>query len=272
MLPNFSDSVKAAFGEQLGRFHRELIADTRSLREYANRSFSKAAVWAPGRMIDQVDDMLNSWRKNNTSEASQSTPLLPIMIAATAKDFMPSGAEFGRGYGDAQYVMIPGDPKERIFKLRVVKGDFRTQVAIIASDEPTCRSIAMQLHLFMSAIAQRTFYAQFDLAGVKERWGVQIEAPDLMAVPTPAPDDVKNLTIMAVDLTLRATIPLLQAPRQGEPNDGKGSGPNQFDPFEDNYDPSGYPVVMHALGKSIEPGRTVDTPMTEWQTDAETAP
>jgi hypothetical protein len=44
------------------------------------------------------------------------------------------------------------------------------------------------------------------------------------------------VTILAIDLTLKAEVPLFDAPKEGEYNDGKGV------PGTD--DPAGYPVVV----------------------------
>lgn len=250
-MSNFTDPIKAAFGRYLQEFHKLLIADTKAMAEFANRDFAKAAVWAPGRIIDQVEDMLASWRKNDTSQATQPKTQLPIMIACMGKDFVPAPPEFGRGLGDAVDVIIPTDPKERLFKMRVVVADIRTQVAIIAADDSTARSIALQLHAYTSAIGNRSFHTTYKLAGIDDHWPVMLEIPDLMAMS--APTEVKNLTMLVLDVTLRATVPLLTAPKAAEANDGQGTGANTDNPFEPDYDPSGYLVVTQANGFNFPP-------------------
>lgn len=262
-MSNFTDPIKAGFGRFLWGFHRQLIGDTPAVREFAAREFSKAAVWAPGRMVDQVEDMLESWRKNDTSESPQPTPFLPIIIAAMTKDFMSAPPEFGRHGGDLIDVMLPNDPKNRMFKMRTVTAEIRTQVVIAAADEPTARSIAMQLHAYCSEMHNRRFAAVYKLAGFDEKWPVQLEIPDLIA---PAlPNEQKNLTLLAADLTLRATIPMLIAPRSTEPNDGQGEGANQDRPFDPDYDPNGYLVVVEAHGTNLAPIAGDDPVMGEWK-------
>ena len=54
----------------------------------------------------------------------------------------------------------------------------------------------------------------------------------------------KNLTVLAMDITLRAEIPLFDAPKDGEPNDGKGV------PGTD--DPAGYPLVQSVSVDSMD--------------------
>jgi hypothetical protein len=260
-MSNFTDPVKVGFGQYLHRWHSMLIADTPALREFAARPFSQAAVWAPGRMVDQVEDMLETYRKNDNSGVVQPKTKLPIVIACMAKDFVPAPPEFGRGLADPVDVMIPGDPKNRLFKMRAVFADIRTQVAIIAADEPTARSLAMQLHLFVSSFANRTFRYDVKLAGLTDQWPCAIEIPDLVAMNQA--NEVKNQTVLALDINVRASVPMLMVPAAGEDNDGQG-GANAHDPFAPSYDPNGYLVVVEARGTNYAPGSAVDKPTGSW--------
>lgn len=237
-MANFTDPIKAAFGRYLQSFYGQLVADTPALAEYAARGFAKSAVWAPGRMVDQVEDMLASWRKNDTAGAARATPYLPVMIVAMAKDYVPAPSDYARPLADAVDVMIPGDAKQRVFRMRAVTADIRCQVAICAPEESTARSIAMQLSLFAQSLENRRFNALYRLVGLDEGWPVVLELPDLQAISNPS--EVKNLTVLTVDIQMRATVPLLTAPAGAAPNDGKGSG--SLD------DPSGYLVVKRADG------------------------
>jgi len=79
----------------------------------------------------------------------------------------------------------------------------------------------------------RSFDASYTFSGFNELYPVQIDAP--LNPVTNIQTDVHNITMLAVDLTLRATVPYFTAPKLGEPNDGKGTN------FTD--DMSGYPVV-----------------------------
>lgn len=250
----FTDPVKVALGRYLERFHAQLIADTPAMGEFAARPFSKACVWAPGRMIDQALDMLEAWRKNDTSQAARGTPLLPVMLVAVSKDFMPAPPDFTRGLSDDYLpVMIPGDAKNRVFHMRAVVADIRTQIAIFAPEEATARSVAMQLHLFASALPNRRFNATYRLSGVEDPWPVVLELPDLNAVAVPT--EVKNLTILTVDIQLRATIPMLVRPGAGQ-EDGKGSDAPD--------DPDGFLVVSEAHGRSWPGALEEGEPAAEW--------
>lgn len=238
-MSNFTLPIKAAFGRYLQRFHADIVSDTQFVAEYAARDFSKAAVWAPGRMIDQVEEMLAAWRKNDTSQADKPTAYLPIMMVAMSKDYVPVTPDFSRQRADPVDVMIPGDTKNRVFSLRVAVSEVRAQVVIAGPEEGTCRSLAMQLQLFCAAMENRRFYSTYKLAGFDEPWPVTLETPDIAAIA--APNDVKNLTILAVDFTLRATIPLLKHPKSTDADaDNKGTN--------ETNDPDGYLTVQEARG------------------------
>ena len=89
-MANFTTPIRVAFGRYLQGFHRMLIADTPALAEYAARPFAKAAVWAPGRMVDQVDDMMgeaeglqvfDQWVRDFAGHVAQKS-----VVAATADE------------------------------------------------------------------------------------------------------------------------------------------------------------------------------------------
>lgn len=77
-------------------------------------------------------------------------------------------------------------------------------------------------------------------------WPVQIESTDSPA--TSIGTEAKNLTILAIDLTLKATIPMMSAPAPGQPNDGKGTPGS-------TSNPSGFPLVerVNATAKGVAP-------------------
>ncbi|MGW8422809.1 hypothetical protein [Comamonas sp. HJ-2] len=266
-MDNYSDIVKAALGRYLKGFHEQLLADTKATAEYAARPFSKAVMLAPGRMIDSVDAMLATYRKNDNSGNAQTKSQLPIIIVAVGKDMQPSGPEYGRGIADAQFVQMPEDPKQRIFKMRCASMDFRAQLAMVAPEEPTARTIAMQLHLYTSSLANRNLHLDFTLAGVPQRWGAQLENPDLIAASTALEGEVKNATALVVDMTVRAWLPFLTVPTKPEDSDGKGNGVQQGNPLDPTYDPSGFPAVggieVRRLerpdAKLIDPSYTIET-------------
>lgn len=227
------EPVKIAFGQFLGRFFSSVVATTGPMEDFITRPLSQAIAWAPARMIDAADEMLNAWMKTDIRSAPSIPHKLPVIVVAMAKDYTPTGRDYTRQIADRCMVMIPGDEKERVFGLRIAAGDIRVQCVIFASDEPSAKSLAAQFLLYLDEIHNRRFQATYRFAGIETEWPVQIESPDSPAMSIA--NEARNLTILAVDLTLKAEIPMFDAPGKEEPNDGKGV------PGTD--DPAGYPTI-----------------------------
>lgn len=221
-------------------YYAQILPDTQAVTEFAGRGLAKSIVWVPGRMVDQVQEMLDTWRKNDTSGEAKPTPFLPVIFVGMEKGFSPAPLDYARTIADWVDVMIPSDPLERVFKMRAVVRDMRVQVAIVAPEGDSAHSLAMQLHTYACETPNRRFYSSYPLAGIDEAWPVVLELPDLHAVSIPPDEGVKNLTILTVDIQMRATIPMLKAPATSEANDGKGDG--------SSANPSGYLVVVEADG------------------------
>lgn len=227
------EPIKKAFGEYLGRFYASIVPTTKGLETFVKRGLSQSMVFAPSRMIDAAEDMLASWQRNDSNNAPSAPAKMPVVIVALAKDYVPLGRDFTRQVADPVLAIIPADKKERAFQLRSMAGEIRTQLCIFAHDESSARSLAAQFLLFLDASHNRRFNAFYEFADMRLPWPVQIETPE-----TPASSiqtEAKNLTILAIDLTLRASIPLFEAPKLGKPNDGKG--------VPESNDPAGYPLV-----------------------------
>jgi hypothetical protein len=228
------EPVKIGFGEYMTAFYNSLVPTTKPMQEYVTRGVGKSIAWAPARMIDAAEEMLASWQRNDTDSTDTQPAKLPAIIVAVAKDYTPTGRDYTRQVAESQLVIIPEDTKERAFGLRAIAADIRAQVVIMAADEPTAKSLAAQFCLFLDAMLNRSFTARYTFAGMDMDWPVQIESPDAPAINVQA--ESKNVTILAIDLTLKAEIPLFDAPKEGEYNDGKG--------VPGTEDPSGYPVVV----------------------------
>ncbi len=221
--------IKAAYGAYIGRWHAGLLGDTKSTREFAARPLGRAAMFVPGRMIDQAEDMLESYRKNeNTTEPGKNT-ILPIAMVAMAKDAMPVMGDIGQQIADRIMVCLTDEPDASVYGYRQGYYEWRTQIVIAAADEPSAHSLAAQFTLFVAVKGNRRFLSAYEWGEYTVHMPVTIETPDVtfMAVQ----NDAKNLTILAADVTLRALVPFLDAPKEGEPNDGS------------SHNPPGYPVM-----------------------------
>jgi hypothetical protein len=235
-------TIKAEFGHYMRRFYDGLVPTTKALEEYTARGFERSCAWAPARMVDAVEDMLASWRRNlnAATDTPSSTAFLPVILVAMAKDYVPTGRDFGRQIPERVDLAFPSDAENRNFKVRLIRGDIRTQIAFIAADEPTAKSLAAQFDLFVDNIVNRRFDVPYTFEGLDTgRWPVVIESPEVLI--SSIATEAKNLTLLAGDLTLKASIPLFDKPAVNEPNDGAPA-------------PSGYPTVTDivTVGKHHE--------------------
>lgn len=229
------EPVKAAFGNYMGGFYSSLVPTTKGMQEYVARGLAKSIVWAPARMVDAIEEMLSTWQRNDTDGTPTQPPEMPIIFVAMAKDLMPTGRDYTRQASEQVMVILPEDVEERAFNVKAISGDIRTQIAICAHDEPTARSLASQFLLYIDNMENRRFSAHYIFASQDLTWPVQIESPEVPAMSIQL--DVKNLTVLALDVTLKASVPLFYAPSEGQPNDGKGI-PGSV------ADPAGYQVVV----------------------------
>lgn len=230
------EPVKVAFGQYLGAFFASGIAPTtKALTEYVQRPLNQAMLWAPGRMVDLAEEMLAAWQRDDSRGEPTPAYSMPVILVALAKDAMLTEAMMGgKALANAEYVVLPDDPKDRLFKLRTMPTELRAQLAIAAHDEPTARALTSQVILWTEAFPNRRFAASYRFAGFDLCWPVRVQLNEESA--SLVPTDAKNLTLLALNMTLQATVPLYQAPKPGEPNDGQG------DP-EDPDDPAGYPYL-----------------------------
>ena len=225
--------VKEAFSAYMVRWYGGLYADTNAIHEYASRGVEKSIIWVPGRMVDAAEEMLAAYRRNDNEGLPGHRSKLPVVMVGMAKDYAPTPGDRGRQTPGRQLIKIeddePGNPAS-IYGYRQAMGDVRAQVVIFAADEPSARSLATQFGLFIAEFDNRRFKAAFTWGQYTVQMPVTLETPDVafMEIAT----DTKNLTILAVDLNLTATIPYFDAPRPGEQNDGT------------DRNPPGYPWVI----------------------------
>lgn len=229
--------LKVSFGHYMGRFFDQLVPTTKPMAEYCRRPFKYAVMLAPARMIDMAEDLLAKYLRADIQKdfGSSTRPHnLPVILVAFARDVTPTARDYGRQIANAEWVTLPGDEKERVFKIRTVASDVRVQCAVFASDEPTARSIAAQFLLHVDATQNRRFWVDYEYAGIPLKFPAQLETTEVIAPLTPT--EANNLTVLAIDLTLKCTIPLINGAKTEEEADDKGI-------VGDEFDPAGYRIV-----------------------------
>lgn len=223
---------KEAFGWYMVNWFKKLYTDTASLQEFKSRPAHAAMKWAPGRMLDEVEKMLAMYRKNENGPQGATTKL-PIVILATDDDFLGTGADWGghhTGFNRVQ-IMEGGSWYDH----RQDMHDRRIQVAIIASDSDTAKSIAAQLSSYMQEPHNRYMDATYTFGQYKVPAPMQLETKriDWMSIKT----DMKNVKIVAADIALKCVVPVFLAPGPDEPND------------ETDNNPPGFPLVSTVINK-----------------------
>ncbi|MGI9213555.1 MAG: hypothetical protein ACR2HF_13870 [Methylococcaceae bacterium] len=226
--------VKIAFGQFLSGFYADISPTTRALAEFKSRGFAQGFGWCPARTLDSIPEMLGYWQRHD-QDKSTSPYQLPVCLVGMDNNYIPTGRDYTRQIAGRQMVMLPDDPKERMFGLRAISADLNFRIAFFAAEEPTSRSLAAQFGLYIDLPARRTFEATYRFAGQDLLWPIQLQSTETPAMP--GATENKNMAIMVLDITLMAWIPVFDAPGDDEPNDGQGT-------TGDPDDPSGYPVVQ----------------------------
>jgi hypothetical protein len=215
--------IKAALGRWLTQFHAQFMPDTPANQEWAQRQSHQAMAFAPARMVDQVEAMLSTWKRNDNGGYTTSA-FLPVLFAAVAPDYTETPGEHGRPLTDWLPFSFPDDTLKRSFRVRLVHGDLRAQVVVVSSDVLTTMSIIAQLIHW--GTERQTFYAPFEFAGFITHWPVKLVQAERMAIPTPLGEQV---SVLSLDLTLRISLPSFRSAEREQFNDG--------------HEPPGFPVV-----------------------------
>lgn len=225
-MDQFLQPVQVALSHYLTDWHQSLIPLTKAMDEFSRRQTMDAMGWASGRLVDDVSNMLSQWQEDVANDRTPDTRL-PAVIIAMDPSMEPTGRDFVRQQSEWQYVRL-SDEDERVFQVSATQIDVRVQLAIAAHDVTTAKALAAQLSRQMEE--RRRFNAVYEFAGHELPWPVLIETPESPA--SRVDHEYKNLTLLAFDLMLKATLPIYRAPGEGEPNDGS------------ELVPAGYPVVL----------------------------
>lgn len=211
------EPVIAGLCEVLREFHSSVVPSSKPTRRFARAEFSGAVRLIPQaeRMIDAVNELL-----------ARSRLSAPVLLAALDNDWIPGSAH---PVSDTANVTFPLDTKGRQFRMRTVDGEIRAQLAFCASSERAASQLASLFAEHLQSVGV-DFYAAHEFAGLWHGLPAMIEIPENPAISVDTGS--RRLAVVAINLSVRVTVPLFMAPRPGEPNDGKGvPGTN---------DPAGY--------------------------------
>ena len=221
------DQIRAAWGVYMNRWFNGLYANTKAVDAYRQKPFSQAVMWAPSRMIDAAQDMLAAYRKNmNGPEGANA--MFPIVLMAVDENFMGTGADWGGDHIARRLLQIHEGGSWYGYQHSMM--DQRLQVVIIGSEGASTKSLAAQLATFIKRPSNRNLKAFYTFGEYNIPAPITLETNriDWMDVKT----ELKNIKILAADIMLKCTMPALDAPAEGEPNDGSVRNP------------PGYPLVQ----------------------------
>lgn len=238
--------LEIGLGNYMGEYYASLVGDTSGVDEFRRRGLDLSIARVPGRMVDRVDQMLKAWRKNENKAGPGQSSMLPVIFVGLSKDFSPVTPDWAVAVGAPTYVEIPGDEHRRSFKVRVSVNEYRAQIVFAAAEPHTAHSLAMQFHMWANGPRGRRFTHVHQFAGMDHAFPASLENIDMGAVSTDT--EQQDVTLLVADMIVRASIPLFQAPKPGEPNDGKPA-------------PAGYPVVVetHIHNRSSGAGYVVSS-------------
>ena len=207
--------VKAAIGQWLVEFYGQFQPDTPANTEWASRGAVHAMAWAPARMVDHADEMLSNWKRNDNSGKKSTSAYLPVMILAVGAGYAEAPPEVGRSSTDFIPISFPDDTLQRSFRVKVMTLDLRAQIVIMADEPISTASMMAQLSAWVNS--RYKIYAPFVFGDFTTTWPATVILNDKIGVP----DEIgEQLTVVAMDLTIRATVPLFKGPGPTDRTDG----------------------------------------------------
>lgn len=220
------DQIRAAWAQYMNRWFNELYANTKAVEAYRKKPFAQAVMWAPSRMIDEAEKMLAAYRKNLNGPAG-SNAMFPIILMAVDNDYMGTGADFGGDHIARRLLQIEEGGSWYGYQHSMM--DQRLQIVVIGSEGASVKSLCAQLSAFVKRSSNRYLKASFQFGEYAVPAPITLETNriDWMDVKT----DLNNIKILAANIILKCTMPQLDAPGEGEPDDGSA------------HNPPGYPVV-----------------------------
>ncbi|SER35765.1 MULTISPECIES: hypothetical protein [Pseudomonas] len=212
--------------EALNRFiakwyNSELYGDTPAVTEFAARGAAKAIKVASGRMIDDVNAMLEAYQRDQQGPHGSNSKL-PVMFVATSRDFVNTLGDWGGRQIPRQMIAFTRERNASMYGMRQAMHDVRAQFVILAPERWSASSIAAQLSNYLGNQDNRTFMATHTFGQYTIEVPIQIENPDVQFMTA---GESKNMTALVCDITLKVTTPFFDAPKPGEPNDGSSNNP-----------------------------------------------
>lgn len=223
------DPVTLALGNLMADFHDSYIPRTRSAEFWKQRDTSTAILLAPTDLHGDTVAQITKWRSTDKTTASGQSIVrqgntLPVVLFSIARDFsMLSG--YGKPFLHRVPVKLPDDPEPRVIDLSIMRVGIPAQVAVVADDPTTARSMAAAFAMYLDRLPKNQFMADFKFPEYDQSIALPItyERNDPMLVNMPASE--RYLSILVIDLVVQAAIPELNGLVAGESGEYAGESP-----------------------------------------------
>lgn len=182
-------------------FHQLVPNGNQAIARFIARPNNQKLAIAPGRLVDQAEEMLAKWREKGVNGARSP---LPIFLMGFAKDYNSTGLEKGRSVALQKYMVQ--DDKGNFFYLRLDKHDQRVQIVLYAPDHETAFSFASQFKLYCGDYGNRHLFSITDYNGLHYGFPMQLEDSQIFGASQQIADQ-DNLTALVFDLTFNCQTP-----------------------------------------------------------------
>jgi hypothetical protein len=203
--------VKTALCDVILDFQKWMIADTAALEVWKNDPLPIVVV--EGRMIDDIQSMLDSYRSTGTARLPR------LFLAVQRIKEKPEASSLHAVPYDLK-TRISTDPQKRNITLRALARAFRVQIAFLVNDPDSASSLTDQFSNYFELQEKRRFPVIYQFAeDVSDSWPLTILDNSLL--PDTASIEEDNLTIGIFDFVAQGLLPQITA----------GLDPNQPAPW-----------------------------------------
>lgn len=203
--------VKTALCNVILDFQKWMMPDTAALQAWKQDPMPTVVV--EGRMIDDVQSMLDSYRKTGTAR-------LPRLFLALQRIKEKPDASSLHAVPYDLKTRIPTDPQKRNITIRALARAFRVQIAFVVNDPDSASSITDQFSNYFELQEKRRFPVIYQFAeDVSDSWALTVLDNSLF--PDSASVEETNLTIGIFDFVCQGLLPQVTA----------GLDPNQPAPW-----------------------------------------
>lgn len=209
--------VKTALCNVILDFQKWMMPDTAALEAWKNDPLPIVVV--EGRMIDDIQSMVDSYRKTGTAR-------LPRLFMAVQRIKEKPDASSLHAVPYDLKTRISTDPQKRNITIRALARAFRVQIAFLVNDPDSASSITDQFSNYFELQEKRRFPVIYQFSeDVSDSWPLTILDNSLF--PDSASVEETNLTIGIFDFICQGLLPQVTA----------GLDPNQ---------PAAWSVVVEA--------------------------